>query len=286
MYPQHEPVDVEIGDGTLRVGKDVYPLKNIARAQIRKLEPRRHLVRSYLKTVAYLLVGTILITFAMEGIGVPGSAAFDVLYVIAGAWFVISTAILLISLPREKRKLTYYTAVIETEGTAQTLLADTDETPVRELVSAITAAISDPAIHRHLEMPSQLASAIKQYGKPGNRRRMTRGELTGPIMVVRTRGNPYRVGGETRHYKKAQEWLTLNGVPKDRPGGDVYVVSPDCKAFKRVKSDFDIDKYLRKFYVRRIDNDDPWFWFGSAKETARDRKRALMRLGHEPGQLR
>ena len=89
---------------------------------------------------------------------------------------------------KEKRKLTYYTLVIETAGTAQTLLADTDEAPVRELASVITAALGSPEAHVQLDAKSQLASAIRQYGKPGNRRKLMRAELDGTLRVLITRG--------------------------------------------------------------------------------------------------
>ena len=99
-YGTDEIVDVQIDSGSLRVRGDTYPLKSIARTQVRKLEPRRNLILRYLRTVAVLLVGTVFITFAMEGIGVPGTIAYDVLYFIAIAWFVVVTANLLISLPK------------------------------------------------------------------------------------------------------------------------------------------------------------------------------------------
>jgi hypothetical protein len=278
-YGQKGIVDVQINGGTLRVGGDAYALKSIARTQVRKLEPRRNLIFRYLGTAAFLLVGSVFITFAMEGIGVPGTIAYDVLYLIAIVWFVVITGNLLISLPREKRKLTYYTLVIETAGTAQTLLADTDEVPVRELASVIAAALGSPDVSVQLEAKSQLASAIRQYGKPGNRRKLTRAELDGTLRVLITRGSGY--SGTGKKYTKAKEWLGLNGAQEDHKFSSTYLVTPDCKAFRRMKGDVDIDEYLRKLYLRRIDRDDPWFWSGFPDENRRTRAKALTALGHD-----
>jgi hypothetical protein len=278
-YGQKGIVDIQIDGGTLRVGGDAYALKSIARTQVRKLEPRRNLVFRYLGTVAFLLVGSVFITFAMEGIGVPGTIAYNVLYLIVIVWFVVITGNLLISLPREKRKLTYYTLVIESAGVAQTLLADTDEASVRELASVIAAALASPDPYAQLAAKSQLASAIRQYGNPGNRRKLTRAELGGTLRIVITRGSGY--SGTGKKYTKAKEWLALNGVQEDHTFSGTYMVAPDCKAFRRMKGDVDIDEHLRKLYLRRIDRDDPWFWSGFPGENRRTRAKALTALGHD-----
>jgi len=109
-------------------------------------------------------------------------------------------------------------------------------------------------------------------------------------MVVITQGTISPSGISTRKLRKAEEWLEWSGAQRvnDRDYR-LFWLRPDNKSFRylaKTNENFDIDECLRGHYLRRVNgDDDPWFWPCSDRRERKERNRALINLGHEPGSL-
>ena len=119
---------------------------------------------------------------------------------------------------------------------------------------------------------------------------MRYGELAGQNFMVVTLGLILPSGALTRKKRKAEEWLEANDAREIRRGmlALAWVLSADCAAFRsaaRRHGDFDVDQFLWKLDIRRVDEDDPFFWYcGSPnpdRRKIRERSKALRRLGHD-----
>ena len=165
LAPNNELIEVEVSKRVLWIGGDAYPLQNIARAQTRKLEPRHGTpIKSYIKTVVRWLILGIVATVAMAILDVHNSSLSGLIWLVVLALLVISSIKLARALREERKKVPYYTLVIETAGTPRTLLASTDGSQIRELVGAIMSAIDNPDVYYHQQIMNHYGDIIRQYG--------------------------------------------------------------------------------------------------------------------------
>jgi Family of unknown function (DUF6232) len=143
MSYKSKVTDVAVRDQVLWIGREAYPVQNIARARTAELKPNRAAaVRRYLSAVVFwVLLGIGAAVADAQGLTGLGAAIIVLLVVL----MIIST----IRLIRMLSMRTFYALVIETAGTPHTALVSTDEGTLRELVGKIMEATRNPAITFH-----------------------------------------------------------------------------------------------------------------------------------------
>jgi uncharacterized protein DUF6232 len=154
--------EVKVSARVLWIGRDAYPLQNIARAQVKVVYPKRgRPVVDYLKAVFKWICLAVLAAIVLALINVPNSGD----YVIYGLLFLIavSTIKLVRKIKKENRKRAYYLLMIQTAGDPQTLLASTDQTIIDQLIETIMAAIDDATVTYH-NWITNYGDIVSQYG--------------------------------------------------------------------------------------------------------------------------
>jgi hypothetical protein len=116
-------------------------------------------------------------------------------------------------------------------------------------------------------------------------------ELAGQNILVVTLGAILPSGTLTRKKRKAEEWLSENGATKLQEGEykGAWVLPVGCRSLSRYankKGNFDVEEFLWHLDIRRVYDDDPYFWPVSSfdrdgRRQGRERKKALRQLGHD-----
>jgi hypothetical protein len=154
--------EVKVSKRVLWIGRDAYPLQNIARAQVRVVYPKRgRPVADYVKSIAKWIGLGVLSAIILTVLNLQKDSSF----VILGALFLIavSTIKLARAIRKENAKRAYYLLMIQTAGDPQTLLASTDRSLVEHLIQTIMAAIDDASVAYH-NWITNYGDIVSQYG--------------------------------------------------------------------------------------------------------------------------
>ncbi len=154
--------EVQVAKGVLWIGRDAYPLRNIARAQVRTVYPRRGTpVKDYLKALAKWIGLGILAAIIMAILHVHNAGTYAILGVLACS--AVSTIKLIRAIQKERRKIAYHLLMIQTSGDPQTLLASPDRSVIEELIRTIMDAIGDAKVAYH-NWITNYGDIVSQYG--------------------------------------------------------------------------------------------------------------------------
>jgi hypothetical protein len=154
--------EVTVTKRVLWIGRDAYPLQNIARAQVRTVCPKRGKpVKDFVKAIAKWLGLGIVASIALAILNVRSAETYVVIAVLV---FCAGSAIKLMrALAEERKKREYYLLMIQTAGDPQTLLASTDHLLIDQLIQTIMAAIDDATVEYH-NWITNYGDIVSQYG--------------------------------------------------------------------------------------------------------------------------
>lgn len=149
---------IKIENGVVRIGRDVYPLRNISHVASRWIDPQPAKTRA----VKNFIVRTLICTF-VAGIVGSASTAGGVLVFLGGMAVLIWRLVLALQL----RPL--YGLVLNTNGVQHDAIWSFEESEIEELVEAITDALGHPDTASTIINLNHVASGdiIQQYG-PGS----------------------------------------------------------------------------------------------------------------------
>ncbi len=154
--------EVQVTKRVLWIGRDAYPLQNIARAQVRTVYPVRGTPKKdYFKAIARWVGLGIIAAIVMAIAGVHDSGIYAILLVLILC--AVSTIRLAQAIQKERRKREYYLLMIQTSGDPQTLLASTDRGLIDDLIQTIMAAIDDATVAYH-NWITNYGDIVSQYG--------------------------------------------------------------------------------------------------------------------------
>ena len=154
--------EVQVSKRVLWIGRDAYPLQNIARAQVRVVYPKKgSSVKNFLKSIAKWIGLGILAAIVLAVANVPDASTYALIGVLALT--AISTITLARALEAERKKQAYYLLMIQTAGDPQTLLASTNRSFIEGLINTIMDAIDDASVEYH-EWMINYGDIVSQYG--------------------------------------------------------------------------------------------------------------------------
>ncbi|MFF4985657.1 DUF6232 family protein [Streptosporangium saharense] len=156
MAVRHSPVQVSIGDGSLKIGKERYPLQTISHFGLRRKDPPRQERPSWRNVLVYFLLAALGISF---------------LPVLLDGWGLLVLVMCLIigfhRVPKPQTPPTLHGLVINTAGTQQDIVWSTDEREIDQVMAALDHAISTPGLSTTVVNVFHAVDGdlIQQYGE-------------------------------------------------------------------------------------------------------------------------
>lgn len=131
MALDHETVQVQVGQGSLWIGSEVYPLRQIARVGTRQLVANRaNAWKEFIVRAVLVVIVGLIVTVGSEPAGI--------------AIILIGLALLIWRLVNKLNVPAVYGLVLNTAGTDRAAVWSTDEDQIDKLVRQLTEAIANP----------------------------------------------------------------------------------------------------------------------------------------------